>query len=41
MTDDLSDTFVKALPDLTLVVSRDGLIISSLGGRELGVPTRP
>src|SRR5882724_1076721 len=38
---DLSDTFVKALPDLTLVVRRDGLIISSLGGRELGVPTRP
>ncbi len=38
---DLSDTFVKALPDLTLVVRRDGLIISSLGGRELGVSTRP
>src|SRR5882757_303974 len=38
---DLSDTFVKALPDLTLVVRRDGLIMSSLGGRELGVPTHP
>jgi GGDEF domain-containing protein len=41
MADDLSDTFVKALPDLTLGVRRDGLIMSNLGGRELGVPTRP
>ncbi|HWM67404.1 MAG TPA: EAL domain-containing protein [Steroidobacteraceae bacterium] len=38
---DLSDTFIKALPDLTMVVRRDGLIMSNLGGRELGVPARP
>src|SRR5262249_34444104 len=38
---ELSDTFIKALPDLTLVVRRDGLIVSNLGGREVGVPTHP
>jgi predicted signal transduction protein with EAL and GGDEF domain len=38
---ELSDTFLGALPDLSLVVRRDGLVISNLGGRELGVPTRP
>jgi predicted signal transduction protein with EAL and GGDEF domain len=38
---DLSDTFIKALPDLTLVVRRDGLIMSNLGGRELGVAKPP
>ena len=38
---DLSDTFIKALPDLTLVVRRDALIMSNLGGRELGVAARP
>jgi predicted signal transduction protein with EAL and GGDEF domain len=38
---ELSDTFIRALPDLTVVVRRDGLIMSNLGGRELGVPTQP
>jgi predicted signal transduction protein with EAL and GGDEF domain len=38
---DLSDTFIKALPDLTLVVRRDGLIMSNIGGRELGVAKSP
>jgi predicted signal transduction protein with EAL and GGDEF domain len=38
---DLSDTFINALPDLTLVVRRDGLIMSNLGGRELGVAKPP
>jgi predicted signal transduction protein with EAL and GGDEF domain len=38
---DLSDTFIKALPDLTLVVRRDGLIMSNIGGRELGVAKPP
>jgi predicted signal transduction protein with EAL and GGDEF domain len=38
---DLSDTFIRALPDLTLVVRRDGLIMSNLGGRELGVAKPP
>ena len=38
---DLSDTFIRALPDLTLVVRRDGLVMSNLGGREIGVPTEP
>ena len=38
---ELSDTFVGALPDLSLVVRRDGLVIANLGGRELGVAARP
>src|SRR5689334_20157512 len=38
---ELSDTFIRALPDLTLVVRRDGLIMSNLGGHEVGVPTQP
>lgn len=38
---ELSDTFVGALPDLSLVVRRDGLVLSNLGGRELGVTTAP
>ena len=38
---DLSDTFINAIPDLTLLVRRDGLIMSNLGGREIGVATRP
>jgi predicted signal transduction protein with EAL and GGDEF domain len=38
---DLSDTFIKAIPDLTLVVRRDGLIMSNIGGRELGVAKSP
>jgi predicted signal transduction protein with EAL and GGDEF domain len=38
---DLSNTFVGALPDLSLLVRRDGLVISHLGGRDLGVPVQP
>lgn len=38
---DLSDTMIDALPDLTLVVRRDGLILSNLGGREIGAATQP
>jgi predicted signal transduction protein with EAL and GGDEF domain len=38
---ELTDTFLGALPDLSLVVRRDGLVISNLGGRELGVATAP
>jgi predicted signal transduction protein with EAL and GGDEF domain len=38
---DLSDTFVQALPDLTIVVRRDGVILANLGGHEFGVATRP
>jgi len=37
----LSDTFIRALPDLALVVRRDALIMSNLGGRELGIDARP
>jgi predicted signal transduction protein with EAL and GGDEF domain len=37
----LSDTFIQALPDLTLVVRRDGMILSNLGGRELEIPSAP
>jgi predicted signal transduction protein with EAL and GGDEF domain len=38
---ELSDTFVGAFPDLSLLVKRDGLVISHLGGRDLGISTRP
>jgi len=38
---ELTDTFVGAFPDLSLLVRRDGLVISHLGGRDLGVPTQP
>ena len=38
---ELTDTFVGALPDLSLVVRRDGRVISNLGGRELGMTTVP
>ena len=37
----LSDTFVGALPDLTLVVRDDGVIVANLGGRPLGFAERP
>ncbi|MBS0421344.1 MAG: EAL domain-containing protein [Proteobacteria bacterium] len=36
---DLSDTFVRALPDLSVLVRRDGRVISHLGGRDLGIST--
>src|SRR5262245_5971636 len=35
MADILSDTFIQAVPDLTLMVRSDGTILSRLGGREL------
>lgn len=38
---ELSEPFIKALPDLTLVVRRDGVIVSNLGGGETGVSARP
>jgi len=38
---ELTDTFVRAFPDLSLLVRRDGLVISHLGGRDLGIPTQP
>jgi EAL domain-containing protein (putative c-di-GMP-specific phosphodiesterase class I)/GGDEF domain-containing protein len=38
---ELSDTFVGALPDLTLVVRDDGVIVANLGGRHLGFADRP
>ena len=38
---ELSDTCIKALPDLTLVVRRDGLVLRNLGGRELGMGAAP
>jgi EAL domain-containing protein (putative c-di-GMP-specific phosphodiesterase class I)/GGDEF domain-containing protein len=38
---ELSDTFVGALPDLTLVVRADGVIVANLGGRPLGFAERP
>jgi EAL domain-containing protein (putative c-di-GMP-specific phosphodiesterase class I) len=38
---ELSDTFVGALPDLTLVVRDDGIIVANLGGRPLGFAERP
>jgi len=38
---ELSDTFVRALPDLTLVVRDDGIIVANLGGRHLGIAERP
>lgn len=36
MRDILSDTFIQAVPDLTVMVRPDGTILSRLGGRELG-----
>jgi predicted signal transduction protein with EAL and GGDEF domain len=38
---ELSDTFVGAFPDLNLLVKRDGVVISHLGGRDLGISTQP
>lgn len=38
---DLSDTLVRALPDLSLLVRRDGRVISHLGGRDLGISAQP
>jgi predicted signal transduction protein with EAL and GGDEF domain len=38
---DLNDTLIKALPDLALVVRRDGLVLSNLGGREIDVAAPP
>lgn len=34
--DILNDTFIQAVPDLTLMVRSDGTILRRLGGRELG-----
>jgi EAL domain-containing protein (putative c-di-GMP-specific phosphodiesterase class I)/GGDEF domain-containing protein len=36
MANTLSDAFIEAVPDLTLMVRADGTILSRLGGRELG-----
>jgi predicted signal transduction protein with EAL and GGDEF domain len=35
MSNTLSDTFIQAVPDLTLLVRSDGNILARLGGREL------
>jgi len=38
---ELTDTFVRAFPDLSLLVKRDGRVISHLGGRDLGILPEP
>jgi EAL domain-containing protein (putative c-di-GMP-specific phosphodiesterase class I)/GGDEF domain-containing protein len=38
---ELTDTFVRALPDLTLVVRDDGVIVANLGGWHLGIAEFP
>ena len=38
---ELSETVIQAIPDLTLVVRRDGLVVSNLGGQETGIVARP
>ena len=35
MSNTLTDTFIQAVPDLTLLVRSDGNILARLGGREL------
>jgi predicted signal transduction protein with EAL and GGDEF domain len=41
MSELMCETFVRALPDLSLVVRRDGVIVANLGGRDLGVDYAP
>ncbi len=37
MSQQLSPSVIAALPDLTLVVRRDGIIVSTLGGHGLNL----
>jgi predicted signal transduction protein with EAL and GGDEF domain len=38
---EIDDTLLQALPDLTLVVRGDGLIVGNIGGRQLGIAEEP
>lgn len=38
---DISDSLIQALPDLTLVVRSDGIIVGNLGGKRLGIASEP
>lgn len=38
---DISDSLIQALPDLTLVVRSDGIIVGNLGGKRLGIANEP
>jgi diguanylate cyclase len=38
---DVSDSLIQALPDLTLVVRSDGVIVGNIGGRHLGIAGEP
>lgn len=37
----VSDSLIQALPDLTLVVRSDGVIVGNIGGRRLGIAGEP
>jgi predicted signal transduction protein with EAL and GGDEF domain len=37
----ISDTILEALPDLTLVVRSDGVIVGNVGGKHLGIADEP
>jgi EAL domain-containing protein (putative c-di-GMP-specific phosphodiesterase class I)/GGDEF domain-containing protein len=37
----LSDSLIQALPDLTLVVRSDGIIVGNIGGKRLGIAGEP
>lgn len=37
----ISDSLIQALPDLTLVVRSDGVIVGNIGGKQLGIAGEP
>lgn len=37
----ISDSLIQALPDLTLVVRSDGMIVGNIGGKRLGIAGEP
>jgi EAL domain-containing protein (putative c-di-GMP-specific phosphodiesterase class I)/GGDEF domain-containing protein len=38
---DVSDSLIQALPDLTIVVRSDGVIVGNIGGKRLGIAGEP